>query len=345
MVHRLRPGHVQALPARVTQPAGEVDLVGVDEELRVEVVDLCGRVAAHQQRRGLAPVHLADVLAAALHDQHALQPEREGERARRRGEPPRARLRAAVGSQQERSGEGRPGVLLHRPPEGHRGPGAELGVLVEQQRVAAAGAGAAAASRWRPCRCGAPARSSRPPPGAPRASSALSRRASSCRGRASGWRTAAPSRSRAIASRHLQSSSRLAVATTQKLSSGASIAHIVPTSHARPRRRPLRLHAALRPRAVLGAGRRGRRGDALHESLRLRRRSRSPTATSASSASTASPPASARGAAQGAQAGRARPGHARLPPRGPLVADSCTSSGSRSSRSTACSCPAGGRSC
>ena len=40
-------------------------------------------VTAHEQGRGLAPVDLADRLPAALHDQQALQPEGEGERARR----------------------------------------------------------------------------------------------------------------------------------------------------------------------------------------------------------------------------------------------------------------------
>ena len=59
VVDRHRAGHVQAAPARVAQAAGEVDLVGVDEEVGVEVVDLRGRRAPDQQRRRLAPVDLA----------------------------------------------------------------------------------------------------------------------------------------------------------------------------------------------------------------------------------------------------------------------------------------------
>ena len=57
-----RRGHVQAAPAGVAQAPREVDLVGVDEEVGVEVVDLRGGLAAHEQRRGLAPVDLARAL-------------------------------------------------------------------------------------------------------------------------------------------------------------------------------------------------------------------------------------------------------------------------------------------
>ena len=49
-------GHVERVPAGVGEPPAEVDLVGVDEELRVEVADLLGRRAAHEHRRRLHPV-------------------------------------------------------------------------------------------------------------------------------------------------------------------------------------------------------------------------------------------------------------------------------------------------
>ena len=56
--------HVQAAPAGVAQAPREVDLVGVDEEVGVQVADLRGGLAAHEQRRRLAPVDLARARAA-----------------------------------------------------------------------------------------------------------------------------------------------------------------------------------------------------------------------------------------------------------------------------------------
>ena len=98
---RLR--HVQAAPARVAQAAGEVDLVGVDEEVRVEVADLLGRLAPHEQRRRLAPVDLARLRAAALHGEQAVQQAAPRRAPSRRGKAPRRGLLGAVRAQQPRA--------------------------------------------------------------------------------------------------------------------------------------------------------------------------------------------------------------------------------------------------
>ena len=60
------PRDVQRAPAGVAQALAEVDLVGVDEERRIEPADLLGRLAAHEQRRRLRPVDLADVRSPRL---------------------------------------------------------------------------------------------------------------------------------------------------------------------------------------------------------------------------------------------------------------------------------------
>ncbi len=67
-----------------------------------------------------------------------MQHQGAGERACNRGEAPGARLRRAVGPQQLRAGTGGAGVLLERPPQLQRRAGLQIGVLVEQQRVAPA---------------------------------------------------------------------------------------------------------------------------------------------------------------------------------------------------------------
>ncbi len=111
VVDRARAGHVQAAPTGVAQAAGEVDLVGVDEEVGVHVPDLRRRLAAHEQRRGLAPVHLARVLAGALHGVEAVHEQRARERRGDRGKPPRACLRGAVsGAAGEHPRRPRPGA-------------------------------------------------------------------------------------------------------------------------------------------------------------------------------------------------------------------------------------------
>src|SRR4051812_29025602 len=52
-----RPGrwHVDDLPGRVLEALAEVGLVGVDEELRVEPVDMLGRLPPHHHRARLHP--------------------------------------------------------------------------------------------------------------------------------------------------------------------------------------------------------------------------------------------------------------------------------------------------
>src|SRR5437588_605055 len=126
---------VHAVPARVSQPASEVDLVRVHEEVGVEVVDLRGGRTSHQQRCRLAPVDLACACSPALHGQQPVQEERAGECRHGRGKAPRAGPRRAVGAQQARSGARGARALLERLPERVRGATEELGVLVEQQRI------------------------------------------------------------------------------------------------------------------------------------------------------------------------------------------------------------------
>jgi len=76
-------GHVDAAPAGVPQAPGEINLVGVDEEVGVEVVDLAGGLAANEQRRRLAPVDIAGARTLALDRQQAVQ--EEGARQGRQG--------------------------------------------------------------------------------------------------------------------------------------------------------------------------------------------------------------------------------------------------------------------
>jgi hypothetical protein len=139
VVHGDRGRHVQRAPARVAQAPAEVDLVGVDEEGRVEPLDLAGGVGAHEQAGGLRPVDLARALAAALDGEALVQEERAHEGRGRRGEAPRAGLLGPIGAQQARAGRRGVVALLERVAQGHDGAGPQLGVLVEQQRVASAG--------------------------------------------------------------------------------------------------------------------------------------------------------------------------------------------------------------
>ena len=138
VVDRRRAGDVQRAPARVAQALAEVDLVGVDEERRVEPADLLGRLAAHEQRRGLRPVDVADRLAPALHRVAAVQEERADERGDRRREAPRRRLAAAVGAQEPRARGRGIARARERGVQRRRRARRELGVLVEQQAVAPA---------------------------------------------------------------------------------------------------------------------------------------------------------------------------------------------------------------
>ena len=90
--------HIEAVPADVAQSPGEVDLVGVDEEVGVEIADLLGGVAPDEQRGRLAPVDFPGLLALALDGDEVVQEQRSGEGRRDRREGPGGRLAAPVGA-------------------------------------------------------------------------------------------------------------------------------------------------------------------------------------------------------------------------------------------------------
>ncbi len=73
-------GTKRVVPAGLGQPLAEVALVVVDEEVGVEVADLRGRLAAHEQGARLGPVDPPRLAAPALHREPAVQEERAGER-------------------------------------------------------------------------------------------------------------------------------------------------------------------------------------------------------------------------------------------------------------------------
>ena len=146
-----------------------------------------------------------------------MQEQRAGERRARRREAPRRRLlarrRGAAAARPRRRPPGRASSAACRAAVA---PGQQLGVLVEQQRVAARARAAAASCRSRalPRRCSLRDQPRRPP-GASRAARP-SRRARRCRARAPRSRTAAR-RARARSRRgSAASSSRCSVLTMQK---------------------------------------------------------------------------------------------------------------------------------
>ena len=198
------------------QPPSEVDLVGVDEEVGVQVVDLRGGLAPHEQRRRLAPVDLAGRREPRLcTTSEPCSHSAPASAVSGAGKPPRRGLRRAVGPRAARApAQRRRAVGLERLAQRQRRPGQQLGVLVEQQRVAAARAAqqlGVVEPLAAPRRAG---RSSRRRPGAPRAACAEPSReplSSTSTSVANG----SPSRSRAIASRPRSSSSRWEVLTTQ----------------------------------------------------------------------------------------------------------------------------------
>ena len=112
MVDRLRAWHVERLPAFIGEPLAEVNLVGVDEELRVEPTNLAAGFAAHQQRRALGPVNRLRYLAAALNGCPVMDEERRGQRCQRPRESPCAGLGVTVGVEQLGACGGRCGVLF-----------------------------------------------------------------------------------------------------------------------------------------------------------------------------------------------------------------------------------------
>ena len=73
VVDDLGAGDVEDQPAGVAQALAEVGLVGVDEEVGVEVADLACCLAADEHRRRLHPADLAGDRPARLDDQPAVQ--------------------------------------------------------------------------------------------------------------------------------------------------------------------------------------------------------------------------------------------------------------------------------
>ena len=138
---RARRRDVEHVPARVAQALAEVDLVGEDEERGVEVADRLGGVAAHEQRGRLHPVDAARSRLPRLcttkrrcsHSAVSSAVSGPGKRHADGSWRPAwvtsvAPATAASGSRVER--------LVQR----HRRARLELGVVVEQQHVAPAGA-------------------------------------------------------------------------------------------------------------------------------------------------------------------------------------------------------------
>ena len=114
MVDGDRRRHVQAAPARVAQPAREVDLVGVDEEVRVQVVR--PRSAATRRTSSAADWHQS---TSRVREPRLWTVKSRWARARRQapagsGKTPRRRLLRAVRAQQPRSRERGAGSVLQR---------------------------------------------------------------------------------------------------------------------------------------------------------------------------------------------------------------------------------------
>ena len=214
VVDRLRARDEERVPAGVGQALAEVDLVGVDEELRVEPADLARRLRAHEQRGALRPVDRARAVAAALHRRPAVDEERRRERARRPGEAPGARPAAC-----------RPAAAAARPRRRRAG-SARAPRAARRSRRAAARSPRSAAARSARSRAqqrgvvlrlaGAPlARDHAVDGRRARVPRRPSRRSTRCRARAPRSRTATAARSRAIASSPRTRSSRCWVFTTQ----------------------------------------------------------------------------------------------------------------------------------
>ena len=160
VMDRARGGDVERAPAGAREAPAEVGLVRVDEEVRVEVSDLDGGLAADQHRARLHPVDLAGPLPAALHREPPVQEERR--------RPARsAALESAMRT--ERARRPRPAAALRPPPrpasacsgvqQGAHGARLQLGVLVQEQAVLARAPPAAVACRSPPCPRAARARS------------------------------------------------------------------------------------------------------------------------------------------------------------------------------------------
>ena len=214
-----------------------------------------------------------------------MQEQRSGEGRRDRREGPGGRLAAPVGAPQRRPRAGAVGMFLRAPRTGRASPPAAARSPRSTAARSARARGAAARSRSAPCRGVRRARSPRPPRGAP-ARPRRSRRASRCRARAPRSRTAG-ARARARSRRARAAEAPAGRCSRRSSSARSGHPHAYCPVRARPRRRSLGLHAAIRPCAVPRARSRRGGGRAVHEPLRLRARGAPPRATSAASCSTA----------------------------------------------------------
>ena len=139
VVHDPSAGHVEDSPARVVKALAEVGLVGVDEELGVQVADRGGRLPRRTSSAADCTQPTARVsLPRALRDEEAVQEEGAGDRRPEAGQPPGAGLGRAGRIEQPRSGGRGSAVGAKRLDERLRRPREQLGVLVEQQAELAA---------------------------------------------------------------------------------------------------------------------------------------------------------------------------------------------------------------
>ena len=139
MVDRSRGRDPEDVPAHVSQALAEVGLVGVDEEAGVEPAHVLGGAAADEHRARLGPADAAGAFAAALYGHELVEEQRARQCCAHARQAPGALLRGAVGAEQARAGDGGVGVGVERLQQRFRRARLELGVLVKEQAVVAAG--------------------------------------------------------------------------------------------------------------------------------------------------------------------------------------------------------------
>ena len=311
---RPRAGHVQRAPARVAQALAEVDLVGVDEERRVEPADLRAPPRGARAAPPTAPSRPRASRSPRLCTvSRRCRNSAPSERGRRRREAPGRRLLARRRGAAARAPAARRARLARRAPSTQRRASRrpQLGVLVEQQRVAPARALQQRACRSRPCRA---ARSSAislgRPPGARARRARPSRRREALSSTSTSVSNGSGARSAAIASRQREQQLALLGVDDAEgdLDGHVGARAMMLAADARPRRRPPGLHAALRPRAVRGARRApGPTSSCVTSRFALRRRCRAPDGYARAEA-LLPPRAGARaGAARGKLAAARRP--------------------------------------
>ena len=231
---------------------------------------------------------------AALHDQSPVQEDRAARAAvPTPGKAPGRGLRRRLRVDQPRARRGRPRRLVRAPPRSSvRRARRQLGVLVQQQAIAAAGARhqlgvvlglAAPPRRARSARCAVPI-ALRAPPAAEPSAEALSITSTSNRPPGGAGTPSPGKRAGARAPFGVDDADR----DDRERSTG--VRSRIMLAHARDRRRPARLHAALRPRAVRGAGRGGDSTSSCSPAVSATGRCRPPRATAGSSASIAGRP-------------------------------------------------------